>query len=161
MKRLMRVQVVAIMVGSFLLLHLAFAQITESDAAVTNIRKHLLSSSRRTNSQPLVFVGFIEALGPVFMGMCKEGVGQSVEFRIEGFVLGTFQGAELHTSYTNCTRMPLPPPFILHNRVIVYCEQVPSLKCLTPVKFSEQRLAKIKSWVGRPTAPTAARKLQQ
>ena len=85
MKRLLPVKA-HIMLALFLLLHLASAQVPDSDSAMTNIRKHVLSPSRRTYGQPLLFVGVIEAFGPIYMGACKEGVGQSVDFRVESVI---------------------------------------------------------------------------
>jgi hypothetical protein len=38
-------------------------------------------------------------------------------------------------------------PFTLNSRVIVYCEQQHSVKCLTPMEFTEQRLATIRTWL--------------
>lgn len=145
--------VVATMLAFLVLFNLVPAQMTDSDAAITNLRGHLLGPSRRTYSQPLLFVGVIEAFGPIYMGVCKEGVGESVDFRIESVLLGSFQGKKLHASYINCTGKPSPPPFTLRGRVIVYCEQSHSLKCLIPVEFSEQRLAMIKSWLSRADSP--------
>ena len=146
----LKVHIVVFMLTSFLLGHLAsaqFGQVTDSNAAMTNIRKLLLGSSRRTYNQPLLFVGVIEAFGPIYMGACKEAVEERVDFRIQSVIWGEHPGLQVRAAYINCTQRPLPaPPFTLNERVIVYCEQVPSLKCLTPVEFSEQRLAAIKSW---------------
>jgi len=81
------------------------------------------------------------------MGVCKQAVNENVDFKIETVVLGTFRGSELRTGFINCTGEPLPAfPFTLHGRVIVYCEQSHSLKCLIPVGFSDQQLAQIKLW---------------
>jgi hypothetical protein len=146
----LRTHIVAVMLTSFLLCHLAsaqFGQATDSDAAMTNIRKHLLSPSRRTHNQPLVFVGVIEAFGPIYMGVCKEAVSEHVDFRIQSVIWGEHQGSQVRAGYINCTQQSLPAsPFTLNGRVIVYCEQVPSLKCMAPVEFSEQHLAAVKSW---------------
>ena len=146
----LRVQMIVFTLASFWLCLAASAQfgrVTDSNAAMTNIRKHLLSPSRRTCNQPLLFVGSIEAIGPIYMGTCKEAVEEHVDFRIQSVVWGEHPGVQVRAGYINCTRQPLPvPPFTLNGPVIVYCEQVPSLKCLTPVEFSEQRLTAIKSW---------------
>lgn len=79
------------------------AQIQDSNAAMTNIRRRISSASRRAYSQPLVFVGVIEAFGPVFMGVCKQAVNENVDFKIETVVLGAFRGSELRTGFINCT----------------------------------------------------------
>jgi hypothetical protein len=146
----LKVRIVAVMLTLFVLCHLVlaqFGQVTDGNAAMTNIRKQLLSASTRTYNKPFLFVGVIGAFGPIYMGVCKEAVDEDVEFKIESIILGEMQGSQLRTSYINCTQRPLPdPPFKLNGRVIVYCVQVPSLKCLAPVEFSEEHLAAIKSW---------------
>jgi hypothetical protein len=152
MERLLRFRAHIAVVMLTLLCHLGlaqFGQVTAKDAAMTNTWKHLLSPSRRINNQPFLFVGVIEAFGPIYTGVCKEAVSESVDFRIESVIRGEHQGSQVHAEYINCTQQPLPAvPFTLNGRVIVYCEHVPSLKCLTPVGFSEQHLATVKSWTG-------------
>lgn len=146
----LKAQIVVVILTSFLLGHFAsaqFGQVTDSDAAMTNIRKHFLSSSRRTYNRPLLFVGVVEAFGPIYMGVCKEAVSEYVDFRIQSVISGEHQGSRVRAGYINCTQHPLPAsPFALNGRVIVYCEQAPSLRCLAPVGFSEQKLAAIRSW---------------
>ena len=144
---------VAVILTLFLFCHLAlaqFGQVTDGDTAMRNIRKHLSGLSEQTYNQPLLFVGVIDALGPVCsMCVCKGALSQDVDFRIESVLRGEINGhdSQFHTSYINCTGQSLPePPFTLHGRVIVYCKQVSHAGCLTPVVFSEQRLATIQKW---------------
>lgn len=146
--------VVAVTLIYFLISHLAFSQFgqaTDSDTALRNIRKHLSRRSELTYNEPLLFVGIIDALGPVCsMCVCKGAIEQHVAFRIENVVWGESRGeeAQLHTGYINCTMQSLPaPPFALQGRVIVYCEQVPHVKCLAPVVFTQQRLATVQKWL--------------
>lgn len=150
----LKTHVVAVILTFFLFCHLAlaqFGQVTDSNTAMTNIRKHLFRLSERTYNEPLIFVGVIDALGPVCsMCVCKGAISQYVDFRIESVVWGRYQGqgSQLHTGYINCTLQPLPaPPFTLHGRVMVYCEQVPHLKCISPVVFSQRRSATVQGWL--------------
>ena len=66
---------------------------------------------------------------------------------------GNQQVSQVNTGYIRCTGGALAaPPFKLHKRGIVYCEQVRShsLKCLTRVESSDQRLSAISSWIATP-----------
>jgi hypothetical protein len=145
---LLKVHIVMVMLAFCVFLQFASAQELSNDAAMTNIHGRLSSVSRRTYNKPLLLVGEIITLGPVFMGVCKQAVSETVDFKIERIIWGTPDGSQLRTGYINCTHTPLPvPPFTLNSRVIVYCEQQHSVKCLTPVEFTEQRLATINSWL--------------
>lgn len=149
----LKAHIVAVILVFSLYDHLAlaqFGQVTDSDTAMRNIRKHLSSPSEQTYNEPLLFVGVIDALGPVCsMCVCKSALSQDVDFKIESVLRGAINGhdSQFHTRYVNCTGQSLPaPPFTLHGRVIVYCKQVSHAECLTPVVFSEQRLATIQKW---------------
>ena len=152
----LKAHIIAVILTLFLRCHSASAQFgvpSDSDAAMKNIRKLLLSRSERTYNQHLLFVGVVETLGPVYEGVCKQAVDEHVSFRIKNVISGKHQGSQVNTGYINCTGRPLPaPPFTLHGRVIVYCEQMQShsLKCLTPVEFSDQHLAAVRSWMAAP-----------
>jgi hypothetical protein len=152
----LKAHIIAVILTLFLRCHSASAQFgvpTDNDAAMKNIRKLLLSRSERTSNQHLLFVGVVETLGPVYEGVCKQAVDEYVSFRIVNVISGKHQGSQVNTGYINCTGRPLPaPPFTLHGRVIVYCEQMQShsLKCLTPVEFSDQHLAAVRSWIAAP-----------
>jgi hypothetical protein len=170
MKRRLSVKthVVAVTLTFFLLCHVAFAQfgqVTDSDAAMRNIRKHLTSPSEQTYNEPLLFVGVTDSLGPVCsMCVCKGALSQKVDFRIETVLWGKFKGHDLQvqTGYINCTGQSLPaPPFTLQGRVIVYCKQVPYLGCIAPVVFSHQRLAMVQKWLAGLNSKPAKNGVQQ
>jgi len=124
------------------------AQALQPDAVLTEMHKRLASSEKRTYHNPVVFIGEITKLGAVFQGVCKSGVNQEVEFTISRVLWGDHSEPVLRTGYINCTRQPLPsPPFTLHAKVIVYCEQARSAKCLAPVAFTDDRLHTVESWI--------------
>jgi hypothetical protein len=124
------------------------AQVEGNDAALEKIHRRLTNVERLKYHKPIVFVGEISALGPVFQGVCKSAVNESVEFTISRLLFGQFSEKVMHSGFINCTRQPLPsPPFTLHGTVIVYCEQRNFLGCLTPVEFSEERQKKVEGWI--------------
>jgi hypothetical protein len=96
-----------------------------------------------------VFVGEITRLGPVFQGVCKEGVGEDVDVSVGRLLFGDFDALVVHTSYINCSRVSLPsPPFTLHAQLIVYCEEYPAhIICLNPVPYSERTLQQVQAWI--------------
>jgi hypothetical protein len=106
----------------------------------------------RTFSSPLLFVGEITGLGPVFDGVCKSAVGQTVDFAVRELLLGDLSGDTFHSSYANCTRQPLPsPPFTLHAQVILYCH--PDKVCFHPVPATAERVNMIREWMGEARRP--------
>ena len=124
------------------------SQAVPNDAVLAEIGKRLASPEKLTYHKPVVFVGEISRLGPVYQGVCKEAVNQDVEFTISRLLWGDHPGSLIHTGYINCTGEPLPsPPFTLHAKVIVYCEQASWLTCLAPVEFTNEHLSKIESWI--------------
>jgi hypothetical protein len=124
------------------------AQVESNDAALEKIHRRLTNVESLKYHKPMVSVGEITALGPVFQGVCKSAVNESVDFSISRLLFGQFPGKVMHAGFINCTRQPLPsPPFALHGTVIVYCEQFYSSTCLTPVEFSEERQKKVEVWI--------------
>jgi hypothetical protein len=133
-----------------------YAQVPQNDVVLAKIQQRLTSTEKLTYHKPIVYVGEITALGPVFQGVCKSVVNQSVDFTLSHLLFGRFAGTEVHTGYINCTTQPLPsPPFTLHTPVIVYCEQFNSLTCLTPVQFTEERPRTIQGWIAAVPADLA------
>lgn len=124
------------------------AQVEGNDAALEKIHRQLTNVERLKYHKPVVFIAEISALGPVFQGVCKSAVNQSVDFTISRLLFGQFPDKVMHAGFINCTWQPLPsPPFTLHSTVIVYCEQVNFSRCLTPVEFSEERQKKVEGWI--------------
>jgi hypothetical protein len=127
---------------------LAHARSEQDDAALENVHRRLTNTEKLTYHKPIVFVGEIIALGPVFQGVCKSAVNQSVDFMISRLLFGKFSENLVHAGFINCTSQPLPsPPFALHATVIVYCEQLRSLHCLTPVEFDQMRQKRVEEWI--------------
>ena len=118
----MRSSLLAVFVLSFVLCGSLRAQ-DDSERAFAQIHEYLKGDIRaRTFSSPLLFVGEIVALGPVFQGVCKQAVNQTVDFRVSELLLGDLSGETFQNAYPNCTRQPLPsPPFALLASVILYC----------------------------------------
>ena len=77
--------------------------------------KHL----KRSYNQPLLFVGEITALGPIF-GCLQRRCRESVDFRIDEIVWGTRASAQVHASYINCTRKTAAST-VVHNQCTCYC----------------------------------------
>jgi hypothetical protein len=124
------------------------AQAEGNEAALEKIHRRLTNVERLKFHKPVIFVGGITALGPVFQGVCKSAVNESVDFTISRLLFGQFPEKVMHAGFINCTRQPLPsPPFTLHATVIVYCEQLNFPGCLTPVEFSEEREKKVEGWI--------------
>lgn len=124
------------------------AQVPQNDTVLEKIHKGLTNAEKLRYHRPIVFVGEITALGPVFQGPCKEAVNENVDFAISRLLFGKFAGTVLHAGYINCTTRPLPsPPFALHALVIVSCDLRPALTCLTPVLFTEKRQRTLEAWI--------------
>ena len=128
---------------------LALSSQVRNDFVLAEIHKRLTSSKRLTYHEPFVFIGEISRLGLVYQGVCKEAVDQQVDFTISRLLFGTHENSLVPTGYINCTKQPLPsPPFTLHAKVIVYCEQSHHYPiCLTPVEYTDERLKKVESWI--------------
>jgi hypothetical protein len=100
------------------------SQVANDDSVFNKIQKRLASSEKLMYHNPIVFVAEVSELGPVYHGVCKGAVSQGVEFTISRLLFGNHPDSLVRTGYINCTGGPLPsPPFTLHARVIVYCEQ--------------------------------------
>ena len=128
----------------------AFAQTAADDLHVLSvIRRNLANPNRVTYNNPFVFVGEITGFGPIFQGVCKEGVNQEVDFSISKLIYGDFDGSTIRARYINCSRAPLPsPPFAQHAKLIVYCERPhDSISCLNPVSYSNATLHEIRRWI--------------
>jgi hypothetical protein len=124
--------------------------IAQDESVLSNIHKRLSTPGyeSRHDHDRMLFVGEVIALGPVFQGVCKSAVAQSVDFSVSEILLGDPPEPTVHAAYTNCTRVPLPsPPFTLHAKVIVYCFHNVGFKCLAPVTFTDDRLKKVRSWI--------------
>jgi hypothetical protein len=124
------------------------SQAADNNAVLVQLHERLISAGKSGDARPVIIVGELSRLGPVFHGICKEAVLQDVEFTVSSRLLGSDSGPVLHTGYVNCSRGPLPsPPFTLHAKVIVYCGYAGAPICLDPVEFTEDRLAKVKRWI--------------
>ncbi len=66
------------------------AQVEGNDAALEKIHRRLTNVERLKYHKPIVFVGEISALGPVFRGVCKSAVNESVDFTISRLLFGQF-----------------------------------------------------------------------
>ncbi len=118
----------------------------ESEHVFAQIHEYLKGDIRsRTFTSPVLFVGEITSLGPVFQGVCKSAVGENVDFSVIELLLGDLSDDTFHNSYLNCTRQPLPsPPFTLHARVILYCHH--HLSCFKPVPATPERVKTVRAW---------------
>jgi hypothetical protein len=132
--------------------------VAQDESVLSQIHKHLSTPEYRHDHNRAIFVGEIVGLGPVFQGVCKQPVNQSVDFRVSEILLGDLPESTVHAGYINCSHAPLPsPPFTLHSKVIVYCFHNMGFKCLAPVPYTDQRLNTVKSWIaaigGAPQFP--------
>ena len=135
------------------------AQTDGSSAALEKIHRQLTKPERLKYHKPVVFIAEISALGPVFQGVCKSAVNESVDFTISRVLFGQYPEQTLRAGFINCTRQPLPsPPFTLHATVIVYCELVNFFGCLTPVEFSEERQKRVERWIAAIPPDLASQK---
>ncbi len=148
----MRSSLLAVFVLSFVLCGSLRAQ-DDSERAFAQIHEYLKGDIRaRTFSSPLLFVGEIVALGPVFQGVCKQAVNQTVDFRVSELLLGDLSGETFQNAYPNCTRQPLPsPPFALLASVILYCHH--HHFCLQPVPATPERVNTLRVWLAEATRP--------
>jgi hypothetical protein len=109
----------------------------------------------RPYTDPLLFVGEITALGPIYQGVCKEAVSETIDFAVSDLLLGDFTDDKLQYGYPNCTRQPLPsPPFTLHSKVILYCHH--RHHCFEPVPVTPERLQTIRMWLAEAEDPEAS-----
>jgi hypothetical protein len=123
-------------------------QAPSDDDVLAQMHKRLTSGEKLTYHQPMVFVGEISNLGPVYHGVCKSAVNQEVDFTIFRLLWGEHPAPAVHTGYIDCTRQPLPsPPFTSNARVILYCEQIHTVQRLNPVASTDERLRKVESWI--------------
>jgi hypothetical protein len=133
----------------FLLWTSALSSEADDASVLDKIHKRLTSPEKLTYHNPIVFVGEISKMGPVYQGICKQEVNQDVDFTVFRLLFGNYHDSLVHTGYINCTTRPLPsPPFTLHVRVIVYCERFHhSVHCLDPIEYSDEHLKKVESWI--------------
>ena len=104
----------------------------------------------RSFAPPLLFVGQITALGPVFQGVCKSAVNQTVDFAISEILLGDLSEDTFHYGYPNCSWQNSPsPPIALHNPVILFCH--PHTYCFEPLRVTPEHLASIRDWLADAT----------
>ncbi len=125
----------------------------EPDRTLGQIYKYLNRDLKnRIFANPLLFVGEITALGPVFQGVCKVAVNQTVDFAVSELLLGDLPGNTFRYGYINCTRQPLPsPPFTLHSQVILFCHY--RNRCEQPLPATPERLASVRAWVDEARRP--------
>lgn len=131
-----------------LYLPVAFPQSTGDQHVLSVIRQRLGNPTRVTYNHPIIFVAEISRFGPVFQGVCKSGVSEEVDYQVQQWIYGGPERDTVHTSYINCTRLPLPsPPFTPNVKLIVYCE-APSggFACLNPIAYSVESLHQIQAW---------------
>lgn len=128
----------------------------QDQSILADIHKRLQTPGieARHDHDRMLFVGEIVGFGPVYQGVCKTGVSETVDFRVTSVLLGKPPQPVVHAQYINCSRMPLPsPPFTLHGTVIVYCfHNMGAFKCLEPVRSTEHRIESAKSWVAHMPA---------
>jgi hypothetical protein len=140
----------------FLWSAILFAQIEQDNSVLQKIHQRLTNKEKLTYHKPVVFIGEITSLGPVFQGPCKSAVNQEVDFSLSRLLFGKFSDPVVHAGYINCTMQPLPsPPFTLHARVIVYCEQPHFMNCLQPLPFTEEQQKTIETWIAAIPADLA------
>ncbi len=136
----------------------------DSEHVFAQIHEYLNGDIKaRPFTSPLLFVGEITSLGPVYQGVCKEAVNQTVDFSVTELLLGDLSEDAFHYGYPNCTRQPLPsPPFSLHAPVILYCHH--HHLCFHPVPATPERVKAIRAWMTearRPEDEAAFAKLRQ
>jgi hypothetical protein len=124
------------------------AQSADDEHVLTVIRQRLTNGARVENNAPFVFIGKIDGFGPIFHGVCKEGVNEEVDFSISKLIVGKFADSTVKAGYINCAQAPLPsPPFTQGAKLIVYCERAQSqIACLNPVAYSDARVHEIQRW---------------
>jgi len=125
----------------------------DSERVFGQIHQYLKGDIRaRGSTGPLLFVGEIVAMGPVFPGVCKQPVSQSVDFNVTELLLGDLSDNEFHNAYPNCTRQPLPsPPFSLLAQVILYCHH--HHFCFQPVPATPERVKTVRAWIAEARRP--------
>jgi len=125
----------------------------DSERTLGQVYKYLTRDLKsRYFANPLLFVGEITALGPVFHGVCKSAVNQTVDFSVSELLLGDLNDDTFHYGYPNCTLQPLPsPPFTLHAQVILFCHH--HNLCEQPIPATAERLAKVRAWMAEARRP--------
>jgi hypothetical protein len=124
----------------------------ESERTLQQIYKYLNRDLKsRYFANPVLFVGEITALGPVFHGVCKQAVNQTVDFAVSELLVGDLTDDVFHYGYPNCTLQSLPsPPFTLHSQVILFCHH---RLCREPVPATPERLQKLRTWMAEARRP--------
>jgi hypothetical protein len=125
----------------------------DSERVFEQIHEYLQGDIKsRSSSGPLLFIGEIVALGPVFHGVCKEAVNQTVDFAVNELLQGDLSGNTFQYAYPNCTRHPLPtPPFSQLAHVILYCHH--HHLCFQPVPATPERVEAIHAWIEEARRP--------
>src|SRR5271170_3919726 len=72
------------------------AEVEGNDAALERIHRRLTNVERLKYHKAMVFVGEIAALGPVFQGVCKSAVRESVDFTISRLLFGQLSEKVMH-----------------------------------------------------------------
>ena len=102
---------------------LALALMSTADSASDQLHdftRQFVSSNRET---ALVCVGTIEDLG-VVQKIFLVAIPQAVRFRIDRHLRGPWTQKHAEVEYVNVSGQPLPPPFALGARLIVFAEVV-------------------------------------
>src|SRR6266403_1676295 len=84
--------------------------VAQDESVLADLHKRLTTPGyeARHDHERMMFVGEIVELGPVFRGVCKEAVDQTVDFRVTDVLLGNPPQPTVHEGYVNCTHQSLP-----------------------------------------------------
>jgi hypothetical protein len=124
------------------------------DSILSPLRARLKDPDRLAKKQGFLFDGMINRKLAIHQPRCTSGLERKIEYRVDQ-VLWDYPDSLLRPGYTvtkdviDCRQASLPT-WATGTRVLVYCEALPGQgdDCLAPVRFTDDRLLRVKQWIG-------------
>ena len=124
------------------------------DSILSPLRARLKDPDRLAKKQGFLFDGMINRKLAIHQLRCTSGLERKIEYRVDQ-VLWDYPDSLLRPSYTvtkdviDCRQASLPT-WATGTRVLVYCEALPGQgdDCLAPVRFTDDRLLRVKQRIG-------------
>jgi hypothetical protein len=124
-----------------------------NDSILSALHARLEDRDRLANKQGFLFDGVINRKLAIHQPRCTSGLERKIEYRVDQ-VLWDYPDSLLRPGYVvskdviECRQDSLPT-WATGTRVLVYCEALPGQgsDCLAPVRFTDDRLFRVKQWI--------------